>query len=203
MNFNESYTLDKPTDLKKYGGMTTNGLRESGQVKNYTFIPDPRINTVGNPDFMNGVLTYNGLQPLNSQTIDKSNVDVVNSAVKNYAQIGEIQKNDKRSYYADYWNVDVNLEPLMRNPLSSGISRNKNGYIPGFYALSTPEDKISVETLYGNKNENKIQGPQGAILTNDNPFLWTQGTPLKFYTVDNPKTYGQSSLVFNPKNQIC
>lgn len=147
------------------GGMTSNGLRDSTNVRNYfptpgraNIIPDAtqNVNTLAmirDPNSFSeissiGQIRFNPLKDVavskyGPGTLMSTNSQPLNIAGINDAHIGYVQQNDKKTQFVDYRNVDPTLvENLRINPLSIyAVGKDVNSReIPAFFTDVRPEN---------------------------------------------------------------
>jgi hypothetical protein len=202
-------TID-PNKWRK-GGMTSNGLRRSGEVVNY-FTNPGRQNIIPNADPNKGdissigILQTNGLGLMSASSYGPGTIKSTNLQIRipngtSENQMGFVIQNDKRSQFVDYRSTAPFLvENLKHNPLSiySVGSDMKDKPIPAFFSYirpnnyntykSEPTVDISKETI-----QEAIDGsPQVNILglAHQNPFMGiTANIPNDKPEFDG-KTYG-------------
>lgn len=203
---------DKLMQKWRKGGMTSNRLRDSANVRNYFYtpgrqnlIPDPtqKANIPGSIVSSIGKYTTRGTKQIASSTYGpgtllSSNVQSLYKSSPNEMNMGKQIQNSKRTQYVDYRTTAPFLvDNLRNNPLSIyAVGDAKDKPVPAFFAYvrpenydtyqSVPDDNISFETKYA-----KVMGsPQINILGLDkpNPFLGLKNIPgtAEF----NGKAYG-------------
>ena len=151
------------------GGMTSNGLRRSGEVRNHfngpgrqNIIPDAvssNNNKTDNPAFKEpvssiGYVQTNGLGQVASGsqgpgTLKSTNIETTTQNVLSSDQIGYVMQNDKKTQFVNYRWVDPTLvENLRQNPLSIyAVGDVKNREIPAFFTYVRPEDYETYKSI--------------------------------------------------------
>jgi len=183
------------------GGMTSNGLREAGEVWNWMPTPgrsniiadpnQPLDTTTSNPStslVLSSIGTYqtNGLKTVNSGiygpgTLLSANVNVRSEAVPSELQQGYMKQNANRSQFVDYRTTAPFLvEQLRKNPLSIYATKDHvNDPLPEFFNFVKPDNfstYISEPEVPIAKIEKQLYidgSPQTTILglNESNPFM--------------------------------
>jgi hypothetical protein len=199
------------------GGMTSNHLRDSGNVFNYFYtpgrpniIPNPSENTTipsdnegvtGNISSI-GIFQSNGMKQISSGSYGPGSLLSTNLQTSfplgiNDANIGYVQQNDKRSVFADYRNTaPFMVEQLRNNPLS--IYGTKNGDLPAFFSFIKPDNfGAYVSDPFVEKDpetiELQIDGSPNVSILNmgaQNPFMGVTNNIPNEYPEFTGKTYG-------------
>lgn len=138
--------------------MTSNGLRDSTDVRNYfcgpgrqNIIPDATSNTSQVSSI--GLFDDNGLGQVSSGTsgpgtLLSSNVEIRNQNIPTEYQRGAVMQNDKRTTFVDYRQTDpVLVNNLRNNPLSIyAVGDAKNAEIPAFFSFIKPDNYNTYNT---------------------------------------------------------
>lgn len=140
------------------GGMSSNGLRDSMDVRNYFSGPGrqniiPDATSASNKVSSIGAMDSNGLGQISSGsygpgTLLSSNVEIRNQNIPNEFQRGAVMQNDKRTTFVDYRQTDpVLVNNLRNNPLSIyAVGDAKNAEIPAFFTFIKPDNYNTYNT---------------------------------------------------------
>lgn len=180
------------------GGMTSNGLRASGEVINYfrgpgrqNIIPNATskqtLSNYKDPISSIGILQNNGLGQVAASeygpgTLKSTNSQFFNQAIPSEATFGKTLQNDKRSLFVDYRQTDpVLVQNLRNNPLSIyAVGDAKNAPIPAFESYIQPDDYATYKAIANKvdiENNTIVEGIDGSPQVNilglnqQNPFL--------------------------------
>lgn len=133
------------------GGMTSNGLRRSGEVRNH-FNGPGRQNIIPDSQYSNSVTSIgqvqtNGLGQVASGTsgpgtLKSTNLEIRTQNVPSSDQIGYVIQNDKKTQFVNYRDLDPTLvQNLRENPLSIyAVGDVKDKPIPAFFTYVKPDD---------------------------------------------------------------
>jgi hypothetical protein len=199
------------------GGMTSNHLRDSGNVLNYFYTPG-RPNIIPNPSEHTGIpvddngvmgpinsiglVQTNGMKQISSGRYGPGSLLSTNIAASfpvgiDDKSIGFVQQNDKRSLFADYRNTEpFMVEQLRNNPLS--IYSTKDGDVPAFFSFIKPENfGTYISDPFVEKDRETIElqidgSPNVSILNmgSQNPFMGITNDIPNSYPNFTGKTYG-------------
>lgn len=202
----------KNTQWQK-GGMTSNGLRDAADVRNY-FSGPGRQNII--PDATSsskmvssiGLMDSNGLSQISSGvsgpgTLLSTNIEVRNQTVPNESQMGYFMPNTNKIQFVDYRQTDpVLVENLRKNPLSIyAVGDAKNAEIPAFFSYIKPDNYNTYNTEYVQDipeftKELTLDGsPNVSILGlgYQNPFMGLTTGVVNSSPEFSGKTYGGSN----------
>lgn len=204
---------DKLFQKWRKGGMSTNGLRMSGEVIDYfytpgrsTILPDPGLSGTDKWVSSIGTVQMNGTKQAlvgkyGPGSLLSTNLQVRNQHSINEENMGAVRQNGKKSQYTYYNTTDnVLVENLRRNPLSIyAVGDAKDAPIPAFFAFVKPDNYNTYKTeqnvqISDETKELYVDGsPNVGILgmAEQNPFMGlTVGTIPNSEPEFSGKTYG-------------